>query len=324
MNRPNPRWFTVERALLVALAAGALTSPATVSKDESLAPSTSEPKRPWRRAAVGWQIVSEESESAAQVDAAEGNRGACPAGMVDVRGQMKTEAEGSASIEELQNETCTAWIQREFPERCASFDAARWRARSSTLPAEPMHFCIDRFEYPNSKGQYPVIMVSWHEARALCAGEGKRLCTETEWSFACEGEEAMPYPYGYERDPSACVVDRPWLPYHDGALRERASDAAMRELDALWQGLASGASPRCRSPFGVYDMTGNVDEWTVSRRPEGRASILKGGYWGPVRARCRASTAAHDEDYFFYQQGFRCCSSPREVESSDAAPGDAP
>lgn len=55
-------------------------------------------------------------------------------------------------------------------------------------------------------------------------------------------------------------------------------------------------------------MTGNVDEWTTSVRRGERPSILKGGYWGPVRARCRPSTRAHGEDFAYYQQGFRCCS----------------
>jgi formylglycine-generating enzyme required for sulfatase activity len=87
----------------------------------------------------------------------------------------------------------------------------------------------------------------------------------------------------------------------------RTDGRALAEIDRLWQGEASGARSRCRSPFGVYDMTGNVDEWTVSVRPGERPSILKGGYWGPVRTRCRPSTRAHGEDYASYQQGFRCC-----------------
>jgi formylglycine-generating enzyme required for sulfatase activity len=178
-----------------------------------------------------------------------------------------------------------------------------------------MHFCIDRFEYPNAAGEFPVILISWREASAHCAARGERLCTEDEWTFACEGEEALPYPYGYDRDSDACVMDRTWMAYDEVALRDRSSEAAMRELDALWQGKSSGDSPACRSPFGVYDMTGNVDEWTVSTRREGLPSIFKGGYWGPVRARCRASTRVHDPDFAFYQQGFRCCASPPDVDA---------
>ena len=57
-------------------------------------------------------------------------------------------------------------------------------------------------------------------------------------------------------------------------------------------------------------MTGNVDEWTTSASATGRRSILKGGYWGPVRARCRPSTRSHGEQFRYYQMGFRCCADP--------------
>jgi MYXO-CTERM domain-containing protein len=68
-------------------------------------------------------------------------------------------------------------------------------------------------------------------------------------------------------------------------------------------------------------MTGNVDEWTHSARSTGFASVLKGGYWGPVRARCRPATRAHNEDFVAYQQGFRCCG---EADTAVPAPRPAP
>ena len=61
-------------------------------------------------------------------------------------------------------------------------------------------------------------------------------------------------------------------------------------------------------------MTGNVDEWTRTVREGERPSILKGGYWGPVRTRCRPTTRSHDENHMFYQQGFRCCSNVGGVQ----------
>jgi formylglycine-generating enzyme required for sulfatase activity len=228
--------------------------------------------------------------------------------MVEVSGRMKLGGWGwDDRVDVLQQSACVEWIDRSFPERCARFDRARWLALSSGLPVQPMHFCIDRFEYPNRRGAYPWIMVNWTEARAICARDGKRLCTEGEWTFACEGEEAMPHPYGYTRDPEACVIDHAWRPVDAATLFPRDSEHALGELDRLWQGEASGSRPRCRSPFGVYDMTGNVDEWTSSMVPGERPSVLKGGYWGPVRTRCRPSTRAHGEDFTYYQQGFRCC-----------------
>ena len=65
----------------------------------------------------------------------------------------------------------------------------------------------------------------------------------------------------------------------------------------------------------MYDMTGNIDEWTGSVVPGERPSILKGGYWGPVRDRCRPMTTDHNQWHTGYQIGFRCC------EDVPSAPG---
>lgn len=250
-----------------------------------------------------WQVLGPPGEPALVTDARERNRGGCLPGMIEVSGNMKQHW----LLDELQLQSCTKWIDRKWPERCAAYDRDRWIALSKDLPTQHLHFCIDRFEYPNRRGEYPIIMVSWYEARDACKAEGKRLCTEDEWTFACEGEEATPYPNGYVRDPEACLNDRPWRPFHGDALVPRSGEGARLELDRLWQGLPSGARPLCKSTFGVYDMTGNVDEWTRSSIPGERPSVLKGGYWGPVRTRCRPATKAHDESHLFYQQGFRCC-----------------
>jgi sulfatase modifying factor 1 len=285
---------------------------------DSIAGAVTEPVKPALKAQwellrqKHWRIVSPPGEAPATTDAAEGTRGVCAEGMVEVRGQMKLDPSKTAaydgnSVEELQKTTCTKWINRDYPERCAEFDREKWLKVSEKLATKPMHFCIDRFEYPNRKGEYPVIYVTYPEAQALCKEQGKRLCDEHEWTFACEGDEAYPYPVGYKRDPDACVQDRMWRAFNENAMQPRDGDAARAEMDRLWQGVASGSRERCRSVFGVYDMTGNVDEWTTSVRPGERPSILKGGYWGPVRTRCRPSTRSHDESHAFYQQGFRCC-----------------
>jgi hypothetical protein len=277
--------------------------PAALAPDHVDPPRAPAP-RDWRLVdGRSWQIASAPGESPEITDLAEGTRGACPAGMVSVAGKMKQ----AFLLDELQQQACTRWISRTFPERCADFDRDKWLALSKDLPTQPMRFCIDRFEYPNHKGENPVILVSWHEAKASCEAHGKRLCTENEWTFACEGEEALPYPYGYSRDDAACVIDRPWKKYDDAAWVPRNTPAARAEIDRLWQGAPSGSHPRCRSPFGVYDLTGNVDEWTRSSVAGERPSVLKGGYWGPVRTRCRPATKAHGETHVFYQQGFRCC-----------------
>ena len=261
-------------------------------------------KRHWQAQAGG---LGEPTEV---TDAREANGQGCPKpGMVRVAGSFRTELHGEATgeIERLQDTACTDWISKEFPARCRKYDRDKIDAEIAKLPTRRLDYCIDRFEYPNVLGQNPIIVVGFQEAGALCKGTGKRLCTEHEWTFACEGEEARPYPYGYERDTSACVMDRSWRPFAEGALSPRDGAKAREELDRLWQAEPSGSRGGCRSPFGVFDMTGNVDEWTQSARTTGYPSILKGGYWGPVRARCRPATRAHGPEFVAYQQGFRCC-----------------
>lgn len=253
-----------------------------------------------------WQHLSESVEDAAVTDAREGNRGACPSGMVEVEGAMKTHP--THSIDGLQLMACTKWISREFPERCAVYDREKWLALSKSLPTKDQHFCIDRFEYPNQKGAFPYVMVTYLESRDLCQAQGKRLCTEEEWTFACEGEEARPYPTGYTRDAAQCVIDESWDSPKEGALLPRDTERAGEEIARIFHGAPSGSARSCKSPFGVYDMTGNVDEWTRSSLAGERPSILKGGYFGPVRTRCRPATRAHNEWHMYYQEGFRCCS----------------
>jgi hypothetical protein len=257
----------------------------------------------WREVGTNhWQIKPTTPGEAPDVtDAAEGNRGDCPAGMVSIKGKMRLTEIG----DELQKGICSNWINREFPERCASFDKGKWEAIRDKLKTRDMAFCIDRFEHPNRKGEFPVIYVNWHESQKMCEDQGKRLCTEDEWTFACEGEDALPYPYGYDRDKDACLVDKPWR-WFDPSAYGGKKDAIIRELDRLWQGVPAGSLPKCKSPFGVYDMTGNVDEYTKSTTG-GSIATLKGGYWGPVRTRCRPTTKAHGPQHAFYQQGFRCC-----------------
>ena len=140
---------------------------------------------------------------------------------------------------------------------------------------------------------------SWTQAKGVCEASGARLCMTSEWNFACEGEEMRPYPYGWERDSTACNVDIATGLGHVGRLvdhRARASD-----------------HPRCVSPFGVHDMAGNVDEWaTVDRAPPGTREVMKGSWWMPGRHACRSFQGGHGASYGGTESGVRCC--------KDAAP----
>jgi formylglycine-generating enzyme required for sulfatase activity len=177
---------------------------------------------------------------------------------------------------------------------------------------EPKHFCIDEFEYPNKVEAIPMVMVSWFESQRLCKLQGKRLCGDDEWTLACEGPERLPYPYGWARDKTACNIDHLWIAPNDGLLSNKAAPAMdiQTEVERLSKRAPSGSMPRCKSPYGVMDMTGNVDEWAVNVTFDGKPfqSVFKGGHWvSGARNRCRPVTTSHDEYTTYYAEGFRCC-----------------
>jgi formylglycine-generating enzyme len=66
----------------------------------------------------------------------------------------------------------------------------------------------------------------------------------------------------------------------------------------------------CKSGFGVYDQTGNLDEWVTSDEPPQHKSKwagLKGGAWGHVRNACRPMAFSHTPEEIYYFWAFRCC-----------------
>jgi hypothetical protein len=184
---------------------------------------------------------------------------------------------------------------------------------------EPKHFCIDEFEYPNQSGAIPIVMVSWFEAKRLCEVQSKRLCGDDEWTLACEGPERLPFPYGWARHSTACNIGHLWVQPNDGILGSRSVSPSeiQAEVDRLSRRVPSGALPRCKSPYGVMDMSGNVDEWTTNVMLHGKPyqSAFKGGHWiSGARNRCRPVTVSHDENTYYYCEGFRCCAEQTYAE----------
>ena len=121
---------------------------------------------------------------------------------------------------------------------------------------------------------HPAVEVSYAGARAYCEWAGKRLPTEAEWQFACEGPQALTFPWGHH-------------------LRVAGPEALLRanifgDGDGFSRTAPVGSFPEGRSPFGIWDMGGNVWEWTVSATGEPR---LRGGSWvnGKTLAGCAKS-----------------------------------
>jgi formylglycine-generating enzyme len=216
-------------------------------------------------------------------------------------------------------------------ERTNHLDICHAFARDEECRGARRHvaFCIDTYEYPNRKGAHPVWMLDWFQAQATCESKGKRLCWASEWTAACEGPDHTPFPYGFERDHNACNFDNFFIdPVRPGPRSQfffysKDRDVAFRELSRLDQSVPSGSMDRCRSGFGIYDMTGNLDEWVVSDEPthdKSKWAGLKGGGWGHVRSQCRPMTTSHEPGFYYYFVGFRCCKDAIGAEPLTKAP----
>ncbi len=224
------------------------------------------------------------------VDAPETAASPCPDDMVWVEGNYCTEVK----------QHCRVWLDDpSLPyARCAEYDSPV----ECVGPRVPLSFCIDRFEYTRPGEGAPLNHMSFDAGSKLCRTLGKRICTESEWNFACEGEEMRPYPYGFTRE-AKCNQDRSDLfemAVVDGKRRQVLKDN--RE--------PSDPESECVSPFGVHDMVGNLDEPVLreaTRYSPPFRNALKGGWWMAARNRCRPATTAHDDFYEGTQVGVRCC-----------------
>jgi len=151
--------------------------------------------------------------------------------------------------------------------------------------------------------------VSQVQAARACAAAGKTLCTDAEWLAACHGSSRTTYPYGDverlgtcndHRDESAAAQ---YLESSGAStFRELQNPCIDQVIDSL---LPTGSKTACVTPEGVYDMVGNVHEWTASSR-----GTFRGGYYGDTRLNgrgCDYVTVGHDAAYWDYSTGFRCC-----------------
>ena len=174
--------------------------------------------------------------------------------------------------------------------RCAEYGPSTCLSKER----KAMRFCMDKHEFTESGETLPANHRSWRDGDRTCRKLGKRMCMESEYNFACEGENMQPYPYGFVRDATACNADRDDVVSPAGTLRDLRAP--------------SGSYERCNSPFGVSDLAGNLEEFVTIDRTTPARPAMKGSYWQPGRNFCRAAQTAHDMYYNGTETGFRCCS----------------
>jgi len=189
------------------------------------------------------------------------------------------------------------------------------KAGKCTAPSNKSSNTVSDY-YENVKyANYPVIYVDWNQAKNYCEYVGKRLPTEAEWEKAARGRGGRIYAWGNEfdgRNLNFCDKNCPF----DWA--DKGVDDGYADTSPV------GSYELGQSVYGVYDMSGNVWEWTSSDYKgypyianDGREGllgntnkVLRGGSWGIADVTRVSSRGDDNPSYSDYGLGFRCLRSP--------------
>jgi len=161
----------------------------------------------------------------------------------------------------------------------------------------------DRFSVAAGYENHPATMVTWFGARAYCEYYGWRLPTEAEWEKAAKGTSQRAYPWGDEITPQHANY------YHSKDPFETAEGFSDTTPVGFYNGQRYGdfQTVDAASPYGVYDMAGNVWEWTADDYPQIHYRYLRGGskadYAYDLRTWSRNSV---EPEYRSPGIGFRC------------------
>ena len=221
------------------------------------------------------------------VEASDGGR--CPEGMALVAGRVCVDRWEAALEAEGIDGGVTPWSPYENP------GTRRVRAVSRA-------------------DQVPQGYIAGDQAARACATAGKRLCTLDEWLSACRGPTGLVYPYGSAYVRRRCNEGRtphPVVQFFGTStgvftFSNMNHPGINQQADTVAR---TGAFADCISPWGAFDMVGNLHEWI-----DDPGGTFKGGFYvdAEINGRgCLYTTTAHAFTYRDYSTGFRCCATPR-------------
>jgi hypothetical protein len=156
----------------------------------------------------------------------------------------------------------------------------------------------------SAPGAVPQGYISQLQASDACNAAGKRLCRDEEWLAACRPVHGRVFPLGTCNDHRDVHPAQQYLGVQDTSAFAQLEHPCINQVpDSL---MLTGEKPECVTPEGVFDMVGNLHEWTAD--PNG---TFRGGYyvdtWRNGRG-CEYVTTRHEAAYWDYSTGFRCCS----------------
>jgi formylglycine-generating enzyme required for sulfatase activity len=201
-------------------------------------------------------------------------------------------------------------------EQYARFDPAH---DSRLETGDYLQFSIEERGYPVNEPKQPVARVSWNEAQGFCkwlsgkTGMSFALPTETQWEWACRAGTDTPLWFGDTQtdfSPYANLADH-CLKFVDTFAPWALPSGAI----APWRPAVDSVNDKFRvsapvgtyqpNPWGLYDMHGNVAEWTASDYQAG-SKVVRGGSWYDVPQRARSAyREAYPPYRGVYDVGFR-------------------
>ncbi len=184
---------------------------------------------------------------------------------------------------------------------------------------QKVHLEGDSFVVQTGFENHPATFVTYFGAWAYCRYYGYRIPTEAEWEKAARGTDGRPYPWGHEISPAYANYYKSRDPFEQywGGLGETTPVGFYNGQTHL-----GFATENAVSPYGAYDMAGNVWEWVSDDIEETHQRILKGGSFADYEIDCRSTWRNFAPPEFSGPTvGFRCVRDVPRDEGNQADEG---